>query len=813
MPEVSRLALNAGELSDLTDGRIDLSKFNTGCEILENARVLRVGGATRRAGMEYVGESMFPNSDGGATARKSRVVGFQFSDEQGYAIEFSHLKMRVIQGGVIDATEYVTPWTEDHIFALQFAQRIDRIIVTHPEVPVQNIVKFTDGTWGVSEHPWQERVWVPFPTDDTISMSVNATTGVGTSVTLTSDTAIFLDSTWEGDRIRIDHQVGEDSSEYVLSGALGGVGPIDISNTDATEGDTFYQVVDGLRNFYTCITDYSFSTHYTGSTDLEDYPSFFEQGIELVPETAINGGWAFETFGTWRGTYWVQRSFDDGVSWTTIKVITSNDNKNERVVDEETENVKIRVVVPRFEDTFSFRSQFTVNSFTQSGSAVITARLTDTTATATIEEVFFSTAPSTVWFQSAFSARNGYPAACAFYQSRLALGGTGKLPQTFWLSKTENPFDFTLGTLATDGMSFETDAGGYERITWLTSHLSLLVGTTLGVWAVSSPDGNTLTPESNRINRQMLIGAQPGFQGVPLQNNVLFLENRGRKVQELTGGSVEYGGYLSADLTQLADHITRGGVTQMENSTNPDSALLMVTGGEVAILTYERQQNVVGWARWKTDGAIESVCATSGAGEDDDIYMVVNRNGNRYIEYLTPDMLRTEEDGDIKNLRFLDCYTERVEETSFSTITGLDRFDGMKVQTVVDGKPRDPVTVTSGVATLPVSGTNAYVGLPYTTEIRPTSFNFGIIGSKSSAIEILARFRNTLGGETSQDRKNWSIIAGLQADITDDLVLLSQDYQSTPFSTWGRKPSISIRQTEPLPMTVLAMRIKTKTSR
>jgi hypothetical protein len=139
----------------------------------------------------------------------------------------------------------------------------------------------------------------------------------------------------------------------------------------------------------------------------------------------------------------------------------------------------------------------------------------------------------------------------------------------------------------------------------------------------------------------------------------------------------------------------------------------------------------------------------------------------------------------------------------------------MYADTFIDGEPAGSVLVTGGIATLPYAGNNVVVGLPYTTTVRPMSLDFSSIASKSSISEVLIRFRNSLGGEVSQDGDNWSKVEQLQPITTggDPLSLLSSDYQSTPHSTWGRKTSISVRQTQPLPMTILAMRIKTKTSR
>lgn len=479
----------------------------------------------------------------------------------------------------------------------------------------------------------------------------------------------------------------------------------------------------------------------------------------------------------------------------------------------------VRVLISEFAagiaSSNKLRAEFTVNSYSATGSAVVTAYVNTTSVTVDIEKDFYSTDSALEWYEAAFSPRNGYPAAVTYYQSRLCFGGTENRPQTLWLSRTQSPFDFTLGTLATDGMSFQTDAEGYESITWLSSHISLLVGTTLGVWSIYSPSGAPLTPESNGINRQMKLGASPGFQAMPLQSNVLFLQNKGRKIQELTGGSSEYSGYLAADLTQLATHITRGGVTQMTVGNSPDSSLYLVTGAEIALLTYERSQNVVGWSRWKTSGTFESLATTTGAAEEDDIYVSTLRGTDRCIERMAPDMPRVEEDNDMPNLRFLDSYTEAVSGSSFTTVTGLSRFDGQSVNVYLDGVHEANVTVASGVATLPQAGLNAVIGLPYTTEVRPMSIDFGSIGSKSAINEIVLRFRNTLGGEVSQDRLSWSPVSAEQprGPATDPPSLQSRDYQATPHSTWGRQPSISVRQTAPLPMTILAMRIQTKSSK
>ena len=818
MPEISKLSLNAGELSDELAGRIDLSKFNSGCEILENARVLRAGGVTRRAGFEYIADTLPTTA---FTTDASRLVGFRFDAGEGYIIELSHLKMRVLyQGAVVASTStgITTPWETSQLFDLQFAQRIDRIVVTHPSVPVYNIIRHADASWTVSELPWVERIWETYPSTTEFLLTPSALTGTG--INITSNNALF-DASWEGQRIKIDHTVSESLTEYSVAEALSPAASFNPATGYPLGAEVFHNS-GGINNYFTCIGAYTGSTSSEVDPNHTDYAAYFEEGVPLVGEVVIEKGWVFETFGTWEGTYKVQRSYNSGVTWNTIKIITSDDNRNERVTDLEIQDALIRVVVTRFETSVpaGINTQFTVSTHTRSGSAIITGLTNATSVVATVEKDFHALTTGTGWYEEALSPRNGYPNGVTFHQGRLCLAGTSSRPQTLWLSRTQKPFDFTFGSLATDGMSFQTDAEGYESIVWLSSHLSLLVGTTLGVWAVSAPDGSSISPENNGLNRQMQLGSEAGFQAVPLQNNVLFLQKNGRKVQELTGGSVEYGGYKSADLTQLATQVTRGGIKQLAAGGSPDSSLFMVNGDDIAMLTYERSQNVVGWSRITTGGPaypghkIVSFATTSGDAEDDHYYAVVNRGGFHYIERMAPDMLRVEEDNDVANLRFLDSFTE-VSAPGTTQVTGLGRLNGMTVDTFIDGEPAGSVDVANGIAVLPQTGTNVVVGLPYTTTIRPMSVDFGAIASKSAINEILIRFRNTLGGEVSQDGENWSKVEQVQPVILTDtpLSLLSSDYQATPHSSWGRKTSISVRQTQPLPMTILAMRLKTKTSK
>ena len=108
MARVSTIVTNfqAGEFSPRLEGRIDLQKYNSGAQKLENMLIFPQGGITRRPGTKYAGTS----KDGG----KVRLINFEYSDEQAYVLEFGANYIRFFKdGGILtEATETISGATQ-----------------------------------------------------------------------------------------------------------------------------------------------------------------------------------------------------------------------------------------------------------------------------------------------------------------------------------------------------------------------------------------------------------------------------------------------------------------------------------------------------------------------------------------------------------------------------------------------------------------------------------------------------------------------------------------------------------------------------
>jgi hypothetical protein len=132
------------------------------------------------------------------------------------------------------------------------------------------------------------------------------------------------------------------------------------------------------------------------------------------------------------------------------------------------------------------------------------------------------------------------------------------------------------------------------------------------------------------------------IRAILLNDVLLFLQRRGRKVRELTY-NFERDGWVAPDLTVLSEHITEGEIAEMAFQQQPDAILWAVKGdGKLIGMSYERDQNVVAWHRHSTDGSFESVATVYGlSGSDDEVWFAVQRTiggvSKRYIERFKAD--------------------------------------------------------------------------------------------------------------------------------------------------------------------------------
>ena len=203
----------------------------------------------------------------------------------------------------------------------------------------------------------------------------------------------------------------------------------------------------------------------------------------------------------------------------------------------------------------------------------------------------------------------------------------------------------------------------------------------------------------------------------------MFIQRQGRKVRELTF-AFEKDGWVAPDLTILANHITGKGIVETAFQQQPDAVFWIVTSdGKFRGMTYERDQNVVGWHPHTTDGEVESVATVYGGQGADEAWLAVKHTINgataRYIERVHPNHRDEFEDEDSANYWYLDCAIRRVTADKQGVISGLSHLEGKTVSVYADGAVQPDRTVSGGSITLEYPARNVLAGLRYTSTLKP----------------------------------------------------------------------------------------------
>lgn len=322
-----------------------------------------------------------------------------------------------------------------------------------------------------------------------------------------------------------------------------------------------------------------------------------------------------------------------------------------------------------------------------------------------------------------------FPKNITLCEGRLIAASLLGYPSTIKGSKSNNFNNFRVGTDADDSWSYNIASSENVDIQWiLGGSEGLVVGTRTAEGILIGSTDTGITPTEARFQWLSTFGSN-SVKPVRIHDTIVFIQRGGEIVR---GYKPVQGAWQSQDLTELADHIASGGITQLARQDDPLSIVYAVRNdGQLLALTYD--VNIAAWSRIKlapTAGStsiIESIAVIPTSGAEDEIWCVVRHDvggaSKRYIEYfdtIAPD--------DKEAAHYVDCGVYETSGTTFSTIGSLTHIAGENVDALIDG-----VQVVSGLTVaaagtlsiLPYSGTEVHVGLPYTSYLQTMRSDYG----------------------------------------------------------------------------------------
>jgi hypothetical protein len=204
---------------------------------------------------------------------------------------------------------------------------------------------------------------------------------------------------------------------------------------------------------------------------------------------------------------------------------------------------------------------------------------------------------SVTWALGAYSNTTGFPRSVSFFEQRLIYGGSTDFPQTIWASQSGLYNNFDVGdSSAADSFIYTIAANKVNVIRYLAPARDLIIGTAGGEFQVGRPTGEPLKPDNVNIKQQTSYGSHttPPQQ---IGSTILFVQRQQRKIREFSY-RFENDAYAAPDMTILAEHLTEGGIVDVEYAQEPSSIYYAVrTDGQLLGMTYQREEEVVAWHR------------------------------------------------------------------------------------------------------------------------------------------------------------------------------------------------------------------------
>jgi hypothetical protein len=412
-----------------------------------------------------------------------------------------------------------------------------------------------------------------------------------------------------------------------------------------------------------------------------------------------------------------------------------------------------------------------------------------------------------------FSGAGQYPGAVSYFEQRRCFAGSINEPQNLRMSRsgTESNLTYSIPTRDDDAINIRVAAREANTIRHIVPLANLVLLTGAAEWRVTSINSDAITPTSISVKPQSYIGAN-NVQPLIVNNNILYAAARGGHMREMAF-NYQAGGYITGDLSLRAPHLFDGmDIVDMAYSKAPQPLVWAVSsGGKLLGLTYVPEQQVGAWHQHDTDGTIESCCVVAEGGEDV-LYIVVLRliNGSytRYIERMRTRMFATPADA-----FFVDCGAT-YSGAPATVISGLTWLEGKTVSVLGDGAVFPQKVVTGGSIALEQACSTVQVGLPITADVQTLPLSAQIDASYGQG-----RLKN-INKVWLRVYKSSGVFAGPSLDrLVQFKQRTTEAYGSAPTlktdeleislePSWQQGGQIFVRQSDPLPLTLVSMTVE-----
>ncbi|MEP3275331.1 MAG: ubiquitin-activating E1 FCCH domain-containing protein [Stappiaceae bacterium] len=747
-------SFTAGELSPALYARTDLAKYQTGLKTGLNIFIHPHGGVSNRAGLEFccaVADS----------ASAVKLVDFQFNTEQTYVLEFGDQTVRVIKDGaqVLDSAKTGT------ITAISQASPGVVTITGHPFADGDEIYLATIS--GMVELNGRN-----FRVANATANSFTLVDRWGTDVDTTSYGAYLSD--------------GQADAVYQIASPYPAA---------ALENLTYVQEADVM---YFCHED--FAIRKLGRTG-DDSWTFSQPDFTPDMTAPVNVAAA--------------RASGSGSTQYRYVVSAIDEDTGEESLPSAEASVTNNLLIAGYKNTISWdavtgASRYIVYKY-DSG---VFGYIGGADGTTLIDEnITADLADTPQQARNPFDGPGKYPRCATFFEQRLGFASTKEDPQAVWFSQSANYENFGISSpaKASDAITFRLRARQVNQVRSMVPSRTLLLLTSGATWTVTGgAEEGYLTP-SNPIIRPQLYRGTSTVQPLLVGNVMLFPLARGGIINDMSYQFTE-DGYVDNDLTVLSRHLfDNKEVKAWGYAQAPWSMVWVVMNdGSLLSMTYLRKHEIWGWTRHETGGFVEDVTVIDEDDEDVPYFLVrrtINGQSKRYIE-----RLHSRAFTDVEDAFFVDSGLT-YDGTPADELSGLEHLEGEPVVALADGNVVQNLTVTGGLITLPYEAGKIHVGRQMIADIETLPLDIGpvqgigtIQGRLRTVPDIHMRVENSRGLFVGPDFDNLNEWKQRQTEhYGEPIDLYTGLMRIAPEPVWDDEGTLCVRQSYPLPMTVLSI--------
>lgn len=394
--------------------------------------------------------------------------------------------------------------------------------------------------------------------------------------------------------------------------------------------------------------------------------------------------------------------------------------------------------------------------------------------------------------EDVWSNTRGWPRTCTFHESRLYFGGSISRPATIWGSNVNDFFNFDSGRGRDDeAIDVTLDTDQVNSVRALFSNRSLQVFTSGAEFYVKE---SPVTPSNVSVSPQTNLGSKR-IRPVSIDGVTLFVQRTGKTINQFVFIN-EFQSNATTSVSSLAPHLIKDPIKitarRGTQSSDANYVYILNNDGTLTVFNTLTAESVQAFTSWNS-GEITSVAVV-----DDELYMLVKRGNDYYVE--KEDLTLTTDSAVVGS------------GGNPSTITGLDHLEGFTVDVKADGAYQGQFVVSGGKVELTRDIDDTWeVGIPFTPVIRTMPLNVGLQNGPNAASK-----KKILRAAVRLFESNGVIINGQR--LADKTISINQFDAPEPQTGlkritllgWSLEADITITQDTPMPMNILSLGMEVK---